>query len=162
MKQIRPNKSYDDHTEYPSAIDDRFSRRTFLRTALTATAAAGGLLIASRGLSRSRKQLYRATLRMKPTYRFKYGNYQVDRIVAQTTDLKLSRFLADKREAAGIEKGVRKVLDRHSCVDLKDGKKLARLQRLLGKALVIAAWATACRRCLSASLRRRNDRDAAG
>ncbi|MFH2009042.1 MAG: hypothetical protein ABI333_20800 [bacterium] len=136
MKQIRPSQRYNDHTGYPSAIDERFSRRTFLRATLTGAAAMGGLLIAGRGLSRSRKsQLYRATIRMSQTYRFRYGNYQVDRLVVQTTDHKLALFLAQKREAPGIEKGVRAVLDGHSCVDLKDGRKLARLQRLLGKAL---------------------------
>jgi len=138
MKKIQPCKSYEDHESYPSVVDTRLSRRTFLRSALTTTAAAAGVMLAPRtGLSggRPKPKLHKIHIRFRSTYRFKYGNYQLQRIVAQSRDEDLVRFLGNGKQSAGIEKALRGLLQQHSCVDLRHGKKLARLQRRIGKAL---------------------------
>jgi len=138
MRKIHPQTSYDAHDQYPSVIDVHLSRRSFLRGALSTTAAAGALLVpggASVIAGGRRPKTYRTSVRLTRRYRFRYGNYEVQRITVQTSDARLVRFLEDKKESAAIEKEVRKVLDAHSCVDLRNGKRLARLQRRVAKTL---------------------------
>jgi hypothetical protein len=117
------------------------NRRRFLQGAAAAGAAlAGGLLPgrASTAKSRSprRGKPHRVTLPHTKGYTFRYGNYQLQRAVAQTRDDALVRFLSDSKEQKGIERTIRKVLDRHTCADITDAKRLARLRRAVARALV--------------------------
>ncbi len=138
MRKVRPQKSYDDHEQYPSVIDTALSRRAFLRGGLSTSAAMGGMVLLGGAESIAggrRPKTYRAAVKLTRRYRFRYGNYEIQRIVVQTRSGRLVRFLGDKKESPGIEKAVRKVLDAHSCADLRNGKSLARLQRRIAKAL---------------------------
>ncbi|MFH2009043.1 MAG: hypothetical protein ABI333_20805 [bacterium] len=138
MKKIQPLESYEAHEAYPSAVDTRLSRRTFLRSALTTTAAAAGVVLAPRtGATgtRPKPKLHKIHIRFRSTYRFRHGNYELQQLVAQSRDERLVQFLGSGKEAAGIETALRGLLEQHSCVDLRHGKKLARLQRRIGKAL---------------------------
>lgn len=138
MRKIRPQTSYKDADQYPSVIDTALSRRAFLKGALTTTAAAGALLVpdgAGLVAGGRRPKTYRTAVKLSRRYQFRYGNYQVQRITVQTTSAALVRFIENQKESAGIEKAVRKILDAHTCADLKDGKKLARLQRRVAKVL---------------------------
>lgn len=138
MRKIRPQTSYHDADQYPSVIDTHLSRRTFLRGALGTSAAAGAVLMTGSAglLARGRRpKTYRTAVKLTQRYRFRYGNYQVQRITVQTTSSRLVRFLEDKKESARTEKAVRKILDAHSCADLRQGKKLARLQRRVAQVL---------------------------
>jgi len=138
MRKVRPQTSYHDADLYPSVIDAHFSRRAFLRGALSTSAAAGAVLMTgSAGLLAGgrRAKTYRTAVKLSQRYRFRYGNYQLQRITVQTASPQLVRFLEDKMETARTEKAVRKILDAHSCADLRKGKKLARLQRSIAQAL---------------------------
>ncbi len=145
MKPRSPNPQSTDEAGYPSLAEHHAtrapgaSRRAFLRVAgAVTTASASGLLLgpaAAAARRRKRPQPTQVTLRLKRRYTFRYGNYQLQRCVAQTRSAPLARFLKDRKEADGIEKALRAILDRHSCADLLSGKRLARLQRALGRAL---------------------------
>jgi len=140
MKKVKPVQDYDEHG-YPSVIDSELahvSRRGFLRAALSTSAAAGVMVVAGGGLSLAggrRPKTYKTSVNAGHRYTFKHGNYEVQRIAVQTRSERLLRFLENKREAAGVTKAVRKVLDAHTCADLRNGKRLARLQRRVGKAI---------------------------
>ncbi len=140
MKRISPVKSYDDQS-YPSVIDtelDHVSRRGFLRVALGTSAAAGAMLVTGTTTSLAggrRPKTYKTTVNIGRRYRFRYGNYELRRIAVQSKSKRFIRFLENKKESAGVIKAIRKVLDAHTCADLHDGKKLARLQRRVAKAL---------------------------
>lgn len=108
------------------------------------SAVAGGVLLASAtgagpgkraNAAPASRPLERVTLSIKERYEFRHGNYQLERVVAQTDDKALARFLSDPKVAPELEKATRRVLDEHSCVDLLDGKRLTRLQGRLGDAL---------------------------
>lgn len=141
MKNIKPVQDYDEHS-YPSVIDSELahvSRRGFLRAALSTSAAAGAVLVAGGGTSLAggrRPKTYKTSVKVGSRYTFRYGNYELQRIAVQTRSEHLLRFLENKKETAGVTKAVRKVLDAHTCADLRDGKKLARLQKRVGKAIV--------------------------
>jgi hypothetical protein len=140
MRKIKPVKDYDEHS-YPTVIDAELahvSRRGFLRAALGTSAAAGVMLVAGGGTGLAggrRPKTYKTYLNVGHRYTFRYGNYELQRLAVQTQSEQLIRFLENKKEAAGITKAVRKVLDAHNCADLRDGKKLSRLQRRVGKAI---------------------------
>lgn len=122
------------------------SRRTFLRGAAVAGAALTGALLPSALWRQSsggsaqaapaKPGTKRVTLRFQRRYVFRHGNYELQSAVAQTGDTQLAGFLADPKAALGLEAALRRVLDAHSCVDLLQGKRLARLQERLGTALV--------------------------
>jgi hypothetical protein len=118
------------------------TRRGFLRGAAAAAGAAlvGGLQPAERGEAKSRSprrgKPHRVNLPLSKRYTFRYGNYQLQRATAQTHDAQLARFLLDSKERTGIEQTLRSVLDRHTCADVTDAKRLARLRRAVAKALV--------------------------
>ena len=138
MKKIQPHTTYDNDTGYPSAIEDHLSRRGFMRSALAGTAATAGLLMQAPDGNARRPRTpkpKRVTLNLSNRYRFKHGNYQIQKIVLQTRSSALVAFLEDRREATGVQAALKKVLDAHSCVDLLNGKKLARLQLRVAKAL---------------------------
>lgn len=146
MKRIAPTQNHPDAHAYPSLVDCALpesagsSRRVFLKGAAAVCAGlAGGLLAGARERTASAapagKAAQRIPLPLKSRYRFQHGNYELQRAVAQTGDAGLGRFLSEPKEAARIEAALRKVLDRHSCVDLLDGKRLARLQIQVGDAL---------------------------
>ncbi len=137
-RKVRPQKEYDAQNEYPSVIEADLDRRAFLRGALSASAAAGVMLVPGIGALRAggkRPKTYRATVRLSRRYTFRYGNYQLQRIVVQSASAGFIRFLGEKKEQPGIEKAVRKILSAHSCADLRKGKRLAKLQRRVAKAL---------------------------
>jgi len=140
MKKIEPVQRYDEQI-YPSVIDTELahaSRRDFLRTALSTSAAAGVMLVAGRGTSLAggrRPKTYKTAISVGPRYTFRYGNYELQRLAVQSKSVALIRFLEQKKESAGITKAVRKVLDAHTCADLGAGKKLARLQQRVAQAL---------------------------
>ena len=140
MKKIKPVNKYDEQG-YPSVIDTELahtSRRNFLRTALSTSAAAGVMLVAGRGTGLAggrRPKTYKATFNVGRRYTFRHGNYELQRLAVQSKSEAFIRFLGKSKEGAGIKKAVRKILDAHNCADLKNGKKLARLQRRVGKAL---------------------------
>jgi hypothetical protein len=140
MKKIEPVHAYDAQ-RYPSVIDselDHVSRRGFLRAALSTSAATGALLVAGPGTVLAggrRPKTYKTQVNVGYRYTFRHGNYELQRIAVQTKSERLIRFLEDKKEAPHITQAVRKVLDAHNCADLRDGGKLARLQRRVGQAL---------------------------
>jgi hypothetical protein len=154
MKKVRPVQDYDEQS-YPSVIDselDHVSRRGFLRVALTSSAAAGVMLAAGGATSLAggrRPKTYKTRIHIGRRYRFRYGNYELSRIAVQSKSERFIQFLQNKKETPGVIKAVRKVLDAHTCADLTDGKKLARLQRRVGKA-VVARYRLRTRRRIAA------------
>ncbi len=140
MKTVKPVETYDEQS-YPSVADselDHVSRRGFLRVALGTSAAAGAMLVAGGGTGLAggrRPKTYKTTINLTRRHRFPYSNYQLDRLAVQSKSERIIRFLRNKKEAAGIDAAVRTVLKAHTCDDLLDGKKLARLQRRVGKAI---------------------------
>ena len=140
MKTVNPLTSYEAQP-YPSAVDAELahvSRRGFLRAALSTSAAAGVLLVAGRGTGRAggrRPKTYKTAINVGPRYTFRYGNYELQRLTAQTKNERLARFFGDNKESTGLGRAVRKVLDAHNCADLRDGRRLARLQRRVGRAI---------------------------
>lgn len=140
MKKVQPVQQYDDQG-YPSVIDTELahvSRRGFLRAALSTSAAAGVMLVAGRGTSLAggrRPKTYKTSVSIGSRYTFRYGNYELQRLTVQTKSARLVKFLESKKEAAGITKAVRKIFDAHTCGDLRDGKRLARLQTRVAQAI---------------------------
>jgi hypothetical protein len=136
-RKITPRQDYDAEPRYPSLIEVDLDRRDFLRGALSGSAAVGILMVTGSGALAGgrRAKTYRTTVRLSGRYTFRHGNYQLQRVVVQSPSAQLIRFLGDKKEQPGIEKAVRRVCSAHSCVDLLQGKLLARLQRRVAKAL---------------------------
>lgn len=133
-----------DETDAPMDPD----RRGFLgQVALGAAGLAGGLITA--GLSspaarargrgrrppRPRPRPLRVSLPYGGTYTFRYGNYALQRALVETHDPKLVAFIGDAKERAALTKVVRRVLDAHTCADLLDTKRLARLRGAVAKAV---------------------------
>jgi len=127
---------------YPSAVDVDLSRRWFLRSSLAVTAS-GGLLGAAavagaRGKRRRKppkRPKHEVRFRFRSLYTFEHSNYRFEKIVVGINSDRLAAFLGDRKEAPGLEKALRRVLDRHTCASLVDGKKLARLQHRLARAV---------------------------
>ncbi len=145
MKRIRPLHHRETESAYPSIPDldpalapeaARRSRRSFLQGAAAAGAALATGWLAPEAAAGSRgRRVHRVTLPHSKRYVFRYGNYELQRAVAQTRNVGLARFLDSKSERAGIERAMWAELNRHSCADLLDGKKLARLHQAVAKAL---------------------------
>ncbi len=158
VRPVRPRRVEPEPPGYPSVIQQRLgetdghrastrapdrapTRRGFLRGAAAAAGAAlvGGMVSGQRGEAKSRSprrgKPHRVDLPLSKKYTFRYGNYQLLRAAAQTHDANLARFLLDSKERKGIEQTLRHVLDRHTCADVTDAKRLARLRRAVAKAL---------------------------
>ena len=161
MKKVQPVKHYREHERYPSTLHRNHgsppstisppapeaapptSRRAFLGQALQGVVASLGTLAGGHVLLRSseaqakteKPKKYRLSLRIHPVYAFRPCGYLVGHVIARTTDKRFASFATDKKNKKAISAALVAVLKKHSCRDLKDGKRLARLERRLGKAL---------------------------
>ena len=87
--------------------------------------------------ARSKRKIHRVDFQVYPRYRFRgCKDYWADRLHIQTTNARFAKFLGDDKERAGIRKAVLRVMKRHTCADLKNRKRLTRLQIALGSTLV--------------------------
>lgn len=149
MRKVQPVKYYKGHQNYPSSPHTHIptqpptSRRAFLGEALDklaggvgALAGVGALLSSREGGAKTEKpKKYSLYLRLQKAYVFRPCGYLVGHITARTTDKHFVTFATAKSNKKGISDTVIAVLKKHSCRDLTDGKRLARLERRLGKAL---------------------------
>jgi len=129
MRSVRPRHELDHPIAYPTAteVHPALSRRGFLL-------AGGGALIAGVVAGRpaaAQVKTRQVSLTGLSTYVFRYGNYRVEKVVLQYTDLAQAEWLDQAANVKTLESALRKLFDAHSCVDLQDGKKLAALQRAI-------------------------------
>jgi hypothetical protein len=141
MKPIRPVYREEVTPTYPTIVDLAHSRRGFLKSTVAGAAAVGGWLLGggdSFHEAQARPRWRKVNLQLTSRYRFKgCSDRYVDKLVVQTHSRRLERFLRDRREAAGLEHAVLQVLKAHTCDDLQDQKRLARLEGRLAMAIAM-------------------------
>ncbi len=134
MKNIEPQRQYDVDGGYPSVVDVDLSRRGFLGGAVAGAIGLGGALLLPGVVEAGRKRgLRKVVLHFR--YRLSGCKHRVEKLVVQSYDRRLIAFLSKAKERSGIYAALRGVLKRYKCRDLHDGKRLAVMQRALGKAL---------------------------
>ena len=110
-----------------------------MKTAVSGGAAVAGSLLLpsspSQGARPRRRKTHTVRFTLRRAYHFPHSNYRLERLAIQTRSDRLKRFLTDKRNAKHVETAVRAVLKKSSCRDLQNGKRLARLQNRVAKAL---------------------------
>jgi hypothetical protein len=147
MRSVNPLSQLTHPIDYPAVTETHpdLSRRRFL---LAGSGAAAGALIV--GLSRSRRAAAQGKTRQialtgLSSYVFRYGNYRLEKVVLQYTDLAQAGWLDQAANVRTVEAALRQLFDAHSCVDLQDGKKLAALQ-LKAAATALQSYRNATRR----------------
>lgn len=133
-----------DHAASPPDGD----RRGFLGHAALGAAGLAGALLSGGLLSsaaqawargrrrpRPRPRPLRAKLPYGGSYTFRYGNYALLRAMVETHDPRLVAFVRDRRERAALARIVRRVLAAHTCADLLNARRLARLRSAVAKAV---------------------------
>lgn len=142
MKRIEPKRQYDQDAGYPSMADVDVAandavdldRRGFLGAAMAGAAALGGaLLVPDTALAGRRRGSQRVVWRVR--FRLRGCKHRIEKLVVQSYDPKLIKFLRTAGEAAGINTALRAVLKAYKCRDLHDTKRRRAMQQALGKAL---------------------------
>ena len=131
MKTIRSVKRGSPDPGYPSMGDLALSRRGFL----TATLVAGGGLLSSRRAGAGSASGYHRVL-VPLNHRLSGCSELVEKLIVQSRDARVAKFLEDAQERGALVAALRKVLSGYQCDDLHDQKRLARLEAHLARALV--------------------------
>jgi len=134
MKPIRPMFRYDAEAGYPSVADCALSRRSFLAGAAAALGTA--LLPDPEAIARSRSRWLRTDIPVNHRLKGCSWRRYVEKLIVQTRSKRLHRFLRQDAQRKAARQAVMAVLQQHSCADTEDRKKLERLERELGRALV--------------------------
>ena len=133
-RSIKPNTRYDEHESYPSAVADQLSRRGFLQVTLAGSAATAAAVLVP-GEATGRRKRKRVRLYLRRRYHFRGGNYRLDRLDILTHSTALVTFVQDTKQRAALEKAVVKVLDKFTCDVARKGRKLAKLEAALSRAV---------------------------
>ncbi len=140
MKRVTPVEGYSGEQGYPSVVDRVVSRRGFLVTATAGAAALGGTLLGTTEAAAGKRR--RPTPKRPPAnvlidvyHRLSGCKYRVEKVIVQTYDKRLLKFLKKRSERAGVKKAFVTVLKRHKCADLHDRKRLAKMEGRMELAL---------------------------
>lgn len=134
MKRVTPMGEYAGERGYPSVVDRMVSRRGFLVAASAGAAALGGALLGAEDAAAGKKRPPAKAL-IAVYHRLAGCKYQVEKVIVQTYDKRLVKFLNKKSERAGVKKAFVTVLQRHKCADLHDRKRLAKMKGRMELAL---------------------------
>lgn len=138
MKRIEPKRQYDEDGGYPSVVDVDvavdLSRRGFLGAAVAGGAVLGGALLLPDAAEAGRRRG-----RLKVIWHFRYRlrgcKHRIEKLVIQSYDRQLIKFLNASKESTGINTVLRGVLKAYKCRDLHVVKRRSAMERALGKAL---------------------------
>ena len=140
MRRIQPT-TRPPQEGYPSAFEHEealgASRRDFLRRVATGAALAGGSLLWPAGdaeAGRRQPKRHRVMVSLGGGYAYPKSDYVAERVLLQTRSGRLARFLSDKRQRRPLVTAFLAVLRKHHCRDLQNRKRLAALERELGRA----------------------------
>ncbi len=137
MKKIKPLSGYEEHDGYPAVTREGSNRRGFLKAALAGTAAVGGsLLLGSEAASRKKSPFLRVTFILRGHYQYYPCRYRAQSLLVQTKDKRFAAFVQTPKQRGTIERALAPILKAAKCTDVQNPKKLARLHKKLGRALV--------------------------
>jgi len=148
MKRRRPMPRYDGDLGYPSVTERRsglrpgVGRRGFLTQAVAvagaaaAAAAAGGTLALGGPDVQAGRSSGWAKIKLPFQHRLAGCKLRIDRLIAQSRDKRLVRFLAKKSEWPGIRKNLKATFALYKCADLHAPKRLARMEKKAAQGLV--------------------------
>jgi hypothetical protein len=152
MRPVKPVPTYTDSEQYPAVIGPAPGRRRFLIGLLGGAAAgATAALLGSRRGHAETVSRQRVDLRLGSQFQFGGCDYVADRIIVQTMDTAMARFLQAAAELAGLQAAVLAALKGHVCADVTDRKRLATLEGKLGVVLA-ARYRTRTRRTTAAPI----------